>query len=214
MWKWIVANVTLPSMHTQGRKAATRTRYERLLYLDYDGVLHSDNVYWKRGQGIFIEAGHGQLFEHAGILERALEAWPDTGIVLSTSWVPVVGYAESVARLPEALRKRIVGATWHSLFAKDADMRAWWDRACRYETILADVARRGPRAWLAIDDTAGGWAEGARLHLVHTDSRRGLGGSEAELAAGLAALHSGQLDIRPGDVKVDEVVTRRIYDVW
>lgn len=37
-----------------------------ILYLDFDGVLHPENVYMQPGQGPYIESPEGhKLFEHA-----------------------------------------------------------------------------------------------------------------------------------------------------
>lgn len=200
-----------PTMNTVRARNARTARNEPVLYLDYDGVLHSDNVYWKPGNGIYVEKGHGSLFEHADILVDALAKWPDLGIVLSTSWVPTLGFSAARERLPEALRGRVIGATWHSLFNQDPDMRAWWDAATRYETILADIARRGPKAWLAIDDTDLGWATTARKHLVHTHSEHGLRQCREDLVRGLEALHAGELDVVQDTLDVPALVMQRLY---
>jgi len=42
-----------------------------VVYLDYDGVLHSDEVYWYRKRGIVLRADYS-LFAAAGVLESIL----------------------------------------------------------------------------------------------------------------------------------------------
>lgn len=54
------------------------------------------------------------MFEHAPLLVALLAPYPDMRIVLSTSWVRVLGSMRKVARrLPPVLRARVVGATVH-----------------------------------------------------------------------------------------------------
>src|ERR1700733_9510257 len=93
-----------------------------VLYLDFDGVLHPENVYVRPGRGPYIEspAGH-ELFENIGLLKKVLLPYPDLRIVLSTSWVRVYKSVARVARkLPPELRNRVVGATYHG--AMDAEL--------------------------------------------------------------------------------------------
>jgi HAD domain in Swiss Army Knife RNA repair proteins len=73
----------------------------RLLYLDFDGVLHPEDVVWRRDHGIYIRSPPGHvLFENAPLLERLLLPVIDVQIVLSTSWVRAFGYSGAVRRLP------------------------------------------------------------------------------------------------------------------
>ena len=55
-----------------------------ILFLDYDGVLHPDDVYLECGRPVLHATG--QLFMWAPLLEDALADHPDVRIVLSTSW--------------------------------------------------------------------------------------------------------------------------------
>lgn len=145
-----------------------------VLYLDFDGVLHHYDVYLdERGRAIL--RGMGSLFEYAELLEAELAPYPSVRIVLSTNWVRVNGFDRSRGRLPAALRERVVGATWHSVFEQDPDFSNWWiHEASRYEQIAHDVTRRNPPNWFALDDDAIGWPDEARQHLVACDPLRGL----------------------------------------
>ena len=67
-------------------------RGKLVLYLDYDGVLHHENVLWHPKIGAYLSAPEGfVLFQHAELLERVLEPYPDICIVLSTSWMRSYG---------------------------------------------------------------------------------------------------------------------------
>jgi len=50
---------------------------EDILYLDFDGVLHHENVLWRPLVGPYLSAPDGcLLFQHAELLERLLEPCP------------------------------------------------------------------------------------------------------------------------------------------
>lgn len=151
---------------------ALRGRGELVLYLDYDGVLHHENVLRHPRRGIYLDAPpEFTLFQHAALLETLLEPYPAIRIVLSTSWVRVLGYSRSVKRLPPGLRERVIGATYHSRM--NADAFAMLPRGVQ---VLDDVKRREPRDWLALDDDGVGWPKEHEHRLVLTDERLGLSG--------------------------------------
>jgi HAD domain in Swiss Army Knife RNA repair proteins len=64
--------------------------------------------------------------------------------------------------------------------------------ASRGMQIWADVVRRQPQSWLAIDDDWLQWPAWCRDHLVRTDEVLGISAPEvlAELQAKLAAMHN------------------------
>lgn len=167
----------------------------RIAYLDYDGVLHPDAVYWKLKKGIFLD-GPGTLFEHARILEHLLEPWPDVQLVLSTSWVPMFSFSRARRFLPEGLKKRVIGSTWHSSMRSDWEWKNWWETASRFDTILQDVMRRRPAAWIALDDDVADWDPRLSNHLVATQGNQGLNDRAVQnrLTQKLIELHNpGQL---------------------
>jgi len=146
-----------------------------LLYLDYDGVLHPDAVYLDARNQVYLR-GYGTLFEHAALLEALLAPYPLLKIVLSTSWVRIKGFDRARRRLPQGLRERVIGATWHSRFMQDHQMLDWWvSQSSRYEQIRRDVERRQPGDWMALDDDERGWRPSEVRHLVACDPMRGLG---------------------------------------
>jgi hypothetical protein len=149
-----------------------------LLFLDFDGVLHPDAVYLRRGRAEL--RAEGQLFMWAHYLQAVVEE-TDVQIVLSTSWARHLGYQRARKALPEPVSRLVVGATWHSAMRKaGSDHRTLWDLQTRYEQIQSYLGRlRGPVEWLAVDDDDVGWPEEKRSRLIHTDSNLGLSCADA-----------------------------------
>lgn len=143
-----------------------------ILFLDYDGVLHPDEVYMVRGKGVVLRCDGHNLFEYADLLTDALTPHADVRIVLSTSWVHALSFNEAKKRLPENLQVRIEGATYHS-----AGNKYEWNALTRYQQIMRYVLRHNVQNWLALDNDAEGWPDNKRHHLVHTDDWGGLGGT-------------------------------------
>jgi hypothetical protein len=164
-------------------------RGELLLLLDFDGVLHHENVRWDQTRGLYLEAPERySLFQHAALLEEVLAPHPEVAIVLSTSWVRMYGISETAKRLPQALRDRVVGATFSPEIHQDA-----FAAMPRGLQVLSDVQRRQPRDWLAVDDDVIGWPE-AHLHrLVQSDPYEGISSPTVleELKKKLAAMCAG-----------------------
>ena len=86
--------------------------------------------------------------------------------MLSTSWVPQLGFDRAKSYLPAAIRERVIGATWHR---HAGIMRNDWLRFMRFLQIDAYVHRHQLSNWLAIDDDAVGWPAPLRDHLIHCD---------------------------------------------
>jgi len=149
-----------------------------VLFLDFDGVLHPNEVYMFRERGIVLDAGpEHALFEHAELLASLLAPFPDISIVLSTSWCASLRRFDEVKRkLPLPLQRQVVGATWHS--SKD---RYRWAGMTRFEQIYEYVMRHQLNSWVAIDDDDERWPEDKREHLVHTDQWLGLSKLETQL---------------------------------
>jgi len=126
-----------------------------VIFLDFDGVLHPSDVWCEQGtrEPRLRTPGH-ELFESASVFEAAVAPYP-AKLVLSTTWVQTVGFEQARARLPEALQRRVIGATYDP-----AAPNAWrFSRMRRYDTIAQDVARRQPSRWLAVDDDVLGWPQ-------------------------------------------------------
>lgn len=150
-----------------------RSRSADVLYLDFDGVLHPEDVYGGRGLRTRLGRQHGagrQLFEHAELLASLLGPYEPVRIVLSTSWVPIKGYSYAVKQLPASLKARCCGATWHKRMLPYAPI---WDQLPRGQQVLEDVKRRQPERWLAVDDDAQGWSP-FESQLVVSDKLHGI----------------------------------------
>jgi hypothetical protein len=159
---------------------------EKVLYLDFDGVLHDGEVYWHIKRGIYMKTPGRRLFEWMAILEELLAPYPDVKIVLSTSWVRARNFNFARAQLSPALRARVIGATFHKREMRGAD----FDLLSRGAQVLRDVGRRQPRKWFAIDDDTKGWPNGYLAHLVATNSDLGISdlAVQAAIRAQLAAM--------------------------
>ncbi|KIF83060.1 HAD domain-containing protein [Noviherbaspirillum autotrophicum] len=142
----------------------------KVLYLDFDGVLHDDEVYFHPRRGIYIKTPGRTLFEWAPILEDLLAPHPDVGIVLATSWVRVMSFQKAKRHLCPALQERVIGATYHRRWMREADFAA----LPRGVQIAADVRRRNPGKWFALDDEYAGWPDWCRDKLISTDSSSGI----------------------------------------
>lgn len=142
-----------------------------VIYLDFDGVCHPADVWIDRAtKKLTLRAKGHELFESVGMLEALIAPYPHLNIVLSTSWVRTIGLDKASEALPQALRSRIVGATYDP-----ASPNAWrWDRLTRHDTIIEDVERRRPARWLAIDDDALGWNSESSRYLVVVPPAMGL----------------------------------------
>ena len=177
-----------PRLPWQPMDALPRWQGGSVLYLDLDGVLHPEDVWRRPGTGPYVASPPGHVvFEHAALLERCVEPYPEWRIVLSTSWVLVFRSVRKVARrLPPALRRRVVGATFHGRMDP-----VWFRSMPRGVQVWGDVCRRQPEAWLALDDDDAGWPAVCRDHLVRTDPVLGISAPAVlmELQTRLAAMH-------------------------
>ena len=154
-----------------------------ICYLDYDGCVHADEVYRDPGRGLVMRAPGRAMFEWCSVLVDALEPYPDVRIVLSTSWVRELGYDRARGYLPHALSERVIGATFHRReHAPTRDLRWLWAQSRRGDQIAADVQRRVPVRWFAIDDAVDEFSERQAEWLVPCESSTGLSAPDAQQA--------------------------------
>lgn len=147
----------------------TRATGAPLLYLDFDGVVHHENVrVGPDGAPVLVAPPRYHLFQHVQLLEELLAPFPVVRIILSTKWVLRVGAVEAANRLPESLRARVVGT-----FVPPGAQADFW-RAPKGLLVTEDVERRRPVAWLAVDDEQVGWPAWALPHVVFSDPYEGI----------------------------------------
>jgi len=153
-----------------------------VIYLDFDGVLHPDAVYRPTNKPLELRAP-GEIFMHANVLIDALDPYPQAKIILSTSWVRMLGYERTLKKMPAELAARVTGATWHkTMLQGNQDRHSWMSR---YEQVLSHVNRHNIQRWIAIDDLFSGgeanqWENEHRDHLVLTKQELGLGCKSAQ----------------------------------
>lgn len=135
-----------------------------MLYLDYDGVLHHENVLWHPRRVVYAGPPGFVLFEHAALLDELMAPYPQMSIVLSTSWVRTYGCYGAAQRLPEGLGRRVIGATFHNQMNEQLLLMK-----PRGKQMIEDVARRRPIGWLALDDTDEGWPDHPSDRVIVTD---------------------------------------------
>ena len=142
-----------------------------ILFLDFDGVLHYDDVLVRDDSPILYNPCV-TLFQWVDPLIDALVPHTRVKIVLSTSWVGVFGYDKALAALPEALRQRVIGATYTD--------QSWYPKT-RYQQIAEHVEKHQIPRWLAIDDDVIGWPDDQRHSLVECSSWHGLSQPETQV---------------------------------
>lgn len=146
-----------------------------VLYLDFDGVLHHENVRISNKHGPFLQAPERyKLFQHAELLAELLAPHPAVQIVLSTSWALRYGVTAAAKRLPGALQRRVIGGTFHNRFMHKQEFLD----THRGQQVGTDVHRRQPTDWLALDDDEEGWHPSHLSHFVQTHQYEGISDPE------------------------------------
>lgn len=149
----------------------SRSAFSGVLYLDYDHCLHACDACLADG-GLVESATTSRFFEFASVLEGALEPYASIAIVLSTSWVGAVGFAEALVRLPSAkLQDRVIGST----YPRVGHEVAAFERMSRGLQVRRHASVFNVKNWLALDDRRDGF-EGVESRLVHC--QRGVGLSD------------------------------------
>ena len=141
-----------------------------LCYLDFDGVLHDDEVYFCPRRGVYLDTPDRTLFEWAYVLEELLVPYPEVTIVLSTSWVRMKSFEFAKWHLPPILKERVIGATFHH----GVMIASEFDQLYRGQQVWRDVVRRKALRWFALDNDDVGWPKHCRDNLILTDDRTGL----------------------------------------
>lgn len=139
-----------------------------ILFLDFDGVLHSDEVRidpFRRSkefletlsltdeQRRYLTADgrgvHGRnLFEHAGRLFEIIAPFPSLKIVISSSWREYFDHDKLLTFLPPLLAERVIGQT--------PQCDSYGGVGSRLLEVLAYLDGNGvaDEPWIALDDQA------------------------------------------------------------
>lgn len=143
----------------------------KVLYLDFDGVLHHSFVMCGKGnpaQPVLDEPGYS-LFQYQSVLADMLRP-TDVVIVLSTSWANLPNHSTAWAKkwLCPDLQDRVVGRTadvWSGLRAFRALPRG--------HQVFKHAQQFKPARWIALDDDSSGF-DAIPNHFIHTHWRDGL----------------------------------------
>lgn len=125
----------------------------KILFLDFDGVLHPDGI---------------GLFSKLGLLEEYLLKMPEIEIVISSTWRDTETLDELKRYFSEIVQDKIIGVT--------PSLEDGCDCGGRQREIDSYLSANGLNsmnaAWIALDDMAIFFEEDYR-HLILTDSRKG-----------------------------------------
>jgi hypothetical protein len=135
-----------------------------ILFLDFDGVLHHENVtlhrvkqssvrFLKEHERRYLTAtGHyvkgANLFEHCDRLAASLAPYPDVQVVISSTWREHFLPGSLLRYLPAELACRVIGQTPHCDKYGGVGSRLNEVLAYLHGNALAD------QPWVAIDDQA------------------------------------------------------------
>ena len=145
-----------------------------ILFLDYDGVLHPDEVFNLHNRGPYLNAPGHALFEYEHTLVEILQEFEPLKIILSTSWVREFGFNKAKSFLCEELQARVIGGTYHNRLSQDGGWASAWYDISRYDQIRKWLDRNFAASWCAIDNDARGWPDSKMAQLIHTDDFEGL----------------------------------------
>jgi hypothetical protein len=149
-----------------------------ILFLDFDGVLHNEDVFLTNLNQAEIDAlteserrfltknnqivTGTNLFEHAERLAAILAPYPNIKIVISSTWREHFTLDQIANILPPSLAKRVIGKTPELGFPNRA-----------YEICIYAFEIKTP--WIVLDDSALWWLDGQCWpNLFKCDSKKGL----------------------------------------
>lgn len=130
----------------------------KILFLDFDGVLHPDGV---------------ALFSQLGVFEEYLSQMPDVEVVISSTWREDHSLEELKKYFSHSVQDRIVGTTpsledGYDCGGRQREIQAFLDSASLNSTNCA---------WIALDDMQL-FFESDCPNLIVTDSSKGFTASD------------------------------------
>lgn len=142
------------------------------IYLNFDGVLHPDQVLYEEGCAPSMLAFEHSALEYADLLVATLKTHADTAIVLNTWWTFYIGLDACKELLPATLAARVIGCTvQHSSTYNEAPVR--YHEAARY------IARRRHRAFVIVDHGNARYPSELNPFLLLLDPSEGLSNQAA-----------------------------------
>ena len=128
-------------------------RMKKILFLDFDGVLHPDGI---------------ALFSKLDLFERYLLKMPGVDIVISSTWREDHSLTALKNYFPASIRNQIIGVTpvlddGYECAGRQREIQAYLDRA---------GLNKDNCAWVALDDIAL-FFEADWPHLILTDASSG-----------------------------------------
>lgn len=124
---------------------------ERILFLDFDGVLHSPTAVVGARPGMTpddVRAKHFNTFVHVRRLAELLEGHDDLGIVVVSSW-RLFFDDDELKDLLRGLEPWFVGSVGLPNEGRDVAIRSWLERhpAIRSFVVLDDQVKFYPGDW-------------------------------------------------------------------
>ncbi|MGF6243500.1 hypothetical protein P3T42_005264 [Paraburkholderia sp. GAS38] len=144
-----------------------------ILYLNFDGVLHPDQVFYEKGyMPSLLTPGHHAL-EHAGLLAGALEDFDEVAIVLNTWWTFYLGLDVCKDLLPATLAARVSDSTVQHIGTYET-------MPSRREEAEQHIARQRSRSWIILDHNHARYRRDLEPNLLLLDPSEGLGSQAAQ----------------------------------
>lgn len=111
-----------------------------ILFFEFSGLLHPSSVYVHSGR--LPLQGEGELFSRSQVFSDFIAGQPGVRLVFSTNWCRIHGYKRTLTALPERMRERVIGSTYHSKLTEG------YDNTTRYRQISGFIGQ----SRIAIDD--------------------------------------------------------------
>ncbi|MGF6977610.1 hypothetical protein QFZ94_006060 [Paraburkholderia sp. JPY465] len=144
-----------------------------ILYLNFDGVLHPDQVFYENGCiPSLLTPGHNAL-EYAELLANALEGYDEVAIVLNTWWTFYLGLDACKDLLPTTLAARVSGSTIQHI-------DTYGSIPTRREETEFHIARQRSRPWMILDHNHARYRRDFQPNLLLLDPCEGLGSRAAQ----------------------------------
>jgi hypothetical protein len=144
-----------------------------ILYLNFDGVLHPDQVFYEKGYMPSLLTPRHYALEHAELLASALEGFGEVAIVLNTWWTFYLGFDACKDLLPATLAARVSDSTMRHI-------GTYGTMPSRREEAELHIARQRFRPWMILDHNHAQYRRDFQPNLLLLDPCEGLGSRAAQ----------------------------------